>query len=104
MGERFQVVTANRLRDGAVVYRGPQGWVERLDEALLLAGKDEVAKTVAEAKADMAGNLVILDGEDHNKVMDVVRENGNLRPLRAREKIRAAGPTVRRDLGKQAER
>jgi hypothetical protein len=103
MAERFQVLTANRLSDGVVVYGAGGRWVERLEDAELLSSKAEVEARLAGAKADMANNLVILDGEDNNKVMEVVRENGVIRPLRVREKIRAAGPSVRHDLGKQAE-
>jgi hypothetical protein len=103
MAERFQVLTANRLSDGAVVYGADGAWVERLEDAELLADKAEVAARLAQAKADVANNLIVLDGEDHNKVMEVVREDGRIRPLRQREIIRAAGPSVRRDLGKQVE-
>jgi hypothetical protein len=103
MAELFQVLTANRLSDGAVVYGAGGAWVERLDEAELLTSKALVEARLAAAKADVAKNLIVLDGEDHNKIMQVVREDGRIRPLRAREKIRASGPSVRRDLGKQAE-
>lgn len=103
MAEIFRILTANRLSDGAVVYAGADGWVERLEDAELLSDKAAVEARLAAAKADMANNLVILDGEDNNKVMQVVREDGAVRPVRVREQIRAAGPSVRRDLGKQAE-
>jgi hypothetical protein len=103
VAEIFQILTANRLSDGVVVYAGAEGWVERLEDAALLSDKAAVEARLAAAKADMANNLVILDGEDNNKVMKVVREDGVIRPLRVRERIRAAGPTVRTDLGKQAE-
>lgn len=102
MSERFQVLTANRLSDGAVVYGAHGRWVERLEEAELLSSKAEVEARLAQAKEDVARNLIILDGEDHNRVMEVVRENGVIRPLRVRERIRALGPSVRPDLGKQA--
>ena len=36
-------------------------------------------------------------------LMDVAAENGVPRPISNREVIRARGPTVRLDLGKQAE-
>jgi hypothetical protein len=35
--------------------------------------------------------------------MELAAENGALRPVSNREVIRARGPTVRQDLGKQAE-
>jgi hypothetical protein len=36
-------------------------------------------------------------------LVDVEAEHGTVRALHHREAIRAAGPTIRRDLGKQAE-
>ncbi|RWH08821.1 MAG: DUF2849 domain-containing protein, partial [Mesorhizobium sp.] len=35
-------------------------------------------------------------------LIDVTVINGAVEPVRLREKIRAAGPTIRTDLGKQA--
>jgi hypothetical protein len=35
-------------------------------------------------------------------LIDVEIVDGSVRPLRLRERIRAAGPTTRNDLGKQA--
>jgi hypothetical protein len=93
-----QVLTANRLIDGEVVYLdGDDGWVERLAEARLLA-------TPAEGEVALAKGVV---AEDERKVVhaylfDVAGQGAALKPVKMREIIRAAGPTIRRDLGKQA--
>ena len=95
----LQVVTANRLRDGDVVYLARERrWTQWLDEA-------SVAKTEEEAEA------LLKVGETAEKAREVVsvylmkveQVEGKLKPLSARERIRAKGPTTRRDLGKQAD-
>ncbi|HUZ66429.1 MAG TPA: DUF2849 domain-containing protein [Beijerinckiaceae bacterium] len=95
-----QVLTANRLRDGAVVFLGAEDrWVERLDEARVLEDK-VVADTALEgAKADEKANLVL-----DLYAFEVVRFNGGVRATHLRDAIRAAGPSVRLDHGKQASR
>jgi hypothetical protein len=79
-----QVLTANRLVVGEVVYwGGPAGWVQRLEQAeVLMNGAGEVVAPY---------------------LFDVRVNNGVPAPVKVREVIRAAGPTVRRDLGKQAD-
>jgi hypothetical protein len=93
-----QVLTANRLSDGEVVYLDAgDRWVERLGDALILttAGEGETAL----AKGVQAEN----DREVvHAYLFDVSAQGEALKPVKMREVIRAAGPTVRRDLGKQA--
>lgn len=89
------VVTGNRLRDGAVIYLGPDyALVERLDAALRLSGKDETDAALARAAQYVAEQVIV------NPYPIEVSETG--KPMRMRETIRAAGPTVRLDLGKQA--
>jgi hypothetical protein len=92
-----QVLTANRLRIGEVVYWGNgRGWVERLDEAQLLA--DSEAETALKGAADWVrkGEVVA------PYLFDVQLKDGAVVPVKMREAIRAAGPSVRPDLGKQA--
>ena len=84
------VVTANRLRDGAVVYRTADGgWSARLGDAEDLA--DEVAgeEQLAETVADVAACRVV-----EPYAMAVERRPGGLSPLSQRERIRASGPSV----------
>ncbi|WP_319772747.1 DUF2849 domain-containing protein [Breoghania sp.] len=96
----FKIVTANRLADGEVVWLGHnEVWVETIESAWLL--EDESALEAGEAAATRAVALNrIVDVE----VIDVRREGGAIVPVRLRERIRAAGPTFRKDLGKQSRR
>lgn len=91
-----QVVTANRLDDGVVVYLdGKGGWTERLGQAAVYETPDAVEAAVAEAKRSEADQVVV-----ESYPIDVAREGEGLRPIRLREEIRAAGPTVRLDLAR----
>ena len=92
-----QIITANRLTDGIVVFLGPQGWVERLVDGTVLSDKASVATALARAKGDEANDIVV-----EPYAIDVVDRNGAAAAKHLREVIRAAGPTIRRDLGKQA--
>ncbi|GBD50330.1 DUF2849 domain-containing protein [Methylopila sp. Yamaguchi] len=89
-----QIVTANRLSDGVVVYLAPDGgWIDRIDSALVAEGAEALAEAVAAGKRAEAAQEVV-----ESYPIDVTREGGRLKPLRLREEIRAVGPTVRPDL------
>lgn len=93
-----QVLTANRLLDGEVVYFAADGaWVEDLNAARVLATKAEgEAVLVLGEKAELNQEIV------HAYLFDIVDAAPPLKPVKQREIIRAAGPTIRTDLGKQA--
>jgi hypothetical protein len=94
----LQVLTANRLADGeAVWWSADHRWSETLAGAEIAHDADAAASLEAVGKAAHAANLVV----DVN-LIDVDLVDGVIVPLRLREKIRAAGPTNRLDLGKQA--
>ena len=94
-----QVITANRLDDGVVVFFGPQGqWGEALGDSNVLCDAATAATALASAKLDEERDIVI-----EPYLIDVVDKNGALAAKHLREVIRAAGPTIRRDLGKQAD-
>ena len=94
----MKVLTANRLTDGeAVWYAGGDRWIETLAGAEIAEDKAAEERLEAIGKAAHANNLV-LDVE----LIDVNVVDGEIVPIRLRERIRAAGPTNRRDLGKQA--
>lgn len=91
-----QVVTGNRLIDGIVVYLDPAGgWTERLDEARVVEGADDLEAAVAAGKDAERARVVV-----EAYPIDVARGPDGLRALRIREKIRAEGPTVREDLSR----
>lgn len=98
-GAALKAVTANRLADGVVVYLGTDGWVEIIAAARSVEGKEVAAALLAEAEADVAACRVV-----GPYVIDVTPgEGGTLQATTGRERIRALGPTIRLDLGKQAE-
>ena len=94
----MKILTANRLTDGeAVWYSTDHSWAETIDRAELAQDKAAEAALEAVGKAAYDDNLVV----DVNLV-DVEMIDGAIVPNRLRGRIRAAGPTNRNDLGKQA--
>jgi sulfite reductase (NADPH) hemoprotein beta-component len=92
------VITSNRLADGVVVFLSADGsWSEDFKRAAVLADAQATADALARAKRDEANNLVV-----DAYAVSVEGRNGHFAPKALREAIRAAGPTIRRDLGKQA--
>lgn len=91
--------TANNLLDGEAVWLSENGaWVKSVEAAKAFITEEE-RQTGAEAAARAdADNLVV---EPYQ--IDVTVEGGVILPIKFRERIRAAGPTMRLDLGKQAE-
>lgn len=92
-----QMLTANRLRDGDVLYRKGDGWVLTLAEGDVFPDRAGADAALAAATAELARNEFVAP-----YLFDVRVEDGRIRPVKEREIIRAAGPTVRRDTGKQA--
>jgi hypothetical protein len=91
-------ITANRLEDGVVLFQtADESWSEDFKGARILADAQATAEALARAKRDEANNLVV-----DAYATPVVERNGHFAPKALREAIRAAGPTIRRDLGKQA--
>ena len=83
------VVTANRLADGAVVYRTADGyWTTRLEQAAVVDKAPAAAELLSAASAEDVGAVgayvapVYLDPD------------GTVRPGNLREIIRQAGPTI----------
>jgi hypothetical protein len=89
----LQAVTANRLREGDVVYLTASGtWSLHLNESRISEDLTVVEEMLAKAAEDVAARLVISP-----YAMPVAEIDGILQPLSTREVIRAAGPTVRAD-------
>ena len=94
----MKVLTANRLTDGIAVWLDANGeWLERIDDALIARHEEAVEALEKAGKADFDDNLVV-----DIALIDVEEIDGEIYPVRLRERIRAAGPTNRPDLGKQA--
>jgi hypothetical protein len=92
-----QMLTANRLRDGDVLYRKGDGWVLMLADGDVYADQASADAALAAATAELARNEFVAP-----YLFEVREVNGKIRPVKEREIIRAAGPTVHPHTGKQA--
>jgi hypothetical protein len=82
------VITANRLHDGAVIYRtGAGGWSTDLAEAVIVDSEAEVKKLLAQA----AGEGIVAVGAYAAPVEHDT--DGHVVPGNLREVIRRSGPT-----------
>ncbi len=93
-----QMLTANRLKDGDVLYWKGGHWILSLAEAEVFADPKAADMALAEAQKYVTGNVVV-----NPYLFDVRVDGKGIHPVKEREIIRAAGPTVRADLGKQAD-
>ena len=83
------MVTANRTRDGAVIYRtAAKGWSTDLSDAAIVRTVDEARALLVESVADDVGAVgpYIAPVE--------IRENGKIKPGNLREHIRSQGVTI----------
>ena len=85
----MDVITANRLKDGLVVFQAAGGWTIDVNQAEMLDGKETVASALDRAKADAALNIVV----DPYAIPVTITATG-IAPTRLRERIRAEGPTT----------
>lgn len=94
----LQMVTANRIGDGTVVYlTRVGGWSERITDGQVSRGDEERDTLMAVAQATAEIPEVV-----EPYVIDIVEEAGVVRPVRYREAIRAQGPTTHPAFAKQA--
>ena len=86
-----QVLTANRLLEGDVVYlTAAGGWSTELAEATVIEGAEEEARRLAQAQEAVAARRVV-----GPYLMQVAPQSGGPQPLSQREHIRARrGPTA----------
>jgi hypothetical protein len=94
-----QMLTANRLVDGDVLYWRAGQWVLSLRDADVFADPTAADAALAAAQKYVTDNVVV-----NPYLFDVKTDAKGIHPVKEREIIRAAGPTVRFDLGKQASR
>jgi hypothetical protein len=92
-----QMLTANRLTDGDVLYWKAGAWVEALRDGEVFAESTPADAALAAAQSFVTGNVVV-----NPYLFDVRVDAIGIHPAKEREIIRAAGPSVRSDLGKQA--
>ena len=96
----MQIVTANRLADGLVVFlTANDAWSEALADARIATDGSAAASLMTSAESALNARLVV-----GPYLIDVQETPTGIAPVQLRERIRAAGPTVRSDLGRQAEK
>jgi sulfite reductase (NADPH) hemoprotein beta-component len=93
-----QILLASRLTDGEVVFLGQKGWERDHRKARIAHDVAEAAEMESIGKADYAANRVV----DVYFADVTIGSDGAPTPIHYREKMRLLGPSVRRDLGKQA--
>lgn len=96
----MKLLAANRLLDGEAVWLAPDGrWTDTIAEAEVVRDKDGEERLLAAAREASQQNLVV-----DTELIDVEIVDGEIRPIRLRERIRAAGPSIHPELGKQAKK
>ena len=86
-----QMVIANTLKDGRVVFLADHGqWVNGIAEGFVVQSEQEAEELAKIATRAEAENRVV-DPE----LIEVTNANGHPRPVEIREAIRAEGPAVR---------
>jgi hypothetical protein len=93
----LQMLTANRLRDGDVLYRKGDGWVLALVDGDVYPDQASAESALAAATAELVRNDFVAP-----YLFEVREVRGKITPVKEREIIRAAGPTVHPHTGKQA--
>jgi hypothetical protein len=90
----ISVLTANRLDDGIVVFLDFEGaWSENLAEAVVARSPDEARALQDRGTYDTAHNLVV-----EPYLVEVRETAGRLVPIRYRERVRVAGPSILDDV------
>jgi hypothetical protein len=92
----YVVITANALCDGEVVFWAKGQWVKSFAEAELFDARDRADAALPVAKTQT--NIVV-----EPYMIDIVLDGDLPVPTSYRERVRALGPTIHPDLGKQAE-
>jgi hypothetical protein len=91
-----QVLTANELLSGDVVFWSGSRWTADLEEAQILRNEPEREAALAEGASR--------ELEVVGPYLAAVRDGGSPEPNHIRERLRSLGPSVRKDLGPQAGR
>jgi hypothetical protein len=98
MAPLIEIITANRLRDGAVVYWKQGGWTVTLADADQFADRQACTAALALAKEQVAAGEVV------NPYRFEARQDNTIAiPVKERELIRASGPSIHPELGKKAD-
>ena len=92
-----QMLTANALRQGEVLYWKKGGWVQDFAQGEVFREPAAANAAMDAAQSFVIGNQIVAP-----YLFEVREENGKIRPVKEREIIRGLGPSIRPDTGKQA--
>lgn len=99
-GEIRQVLTANSLKDGLVVFMAEgYAWSPWIEDAIVAQTQQAASDLEARGTSAAKANSVV-----GPYLVDVIEDNGKPRAKHIREHLRTLGPSVRTDLGKQSQR
>jgi hypothetical protein len=85
-----EMITANRLTDGHVVYLNAEGgWAEDFRKGLVLGDADARKAALERGEAAASANVVV-----EPYAIELEMRAGHLAPRTLRERIRAEGPTI----------
>ena len=88
-----QVIIANRLGDGVVVFRGADNqWVESINDSLVIDNDAQAADLLKASQEDEVANQII-----DPYLIEVTETGGQHVPTVYREAIRANGPSIKKD-------
>lgn len=92
-----QMITANRLIDGEVLYFRAGGWVSDFAQGEVYDDPAAAKAALDAAESFVRDNVVV-----GLYAFDVRHVAGGIEPVKEREIIRSLGPSNRTDTGKQA--
>ena len=84
-----KLLTGNALTRGDVLWWTGNSWSKLISDAVEVSAADGEAIIAREAQAERVNDIALIDAEP---------VEGSWRPVKARERIRSFGPTVRADL------
>lgn len=94
-----QILTANLLSDGMVVFLAPDGtWRGSVDSALIACSDDAIAALEAGGVLAVQANLVV-----DPYLIAVEETDGRVVPVAFRERIRTSGPSIDFEFSARAE-
>jgi len=97
---KLDIVSANRLTDGRVVYLTRDGgWSESIIDGRSAATKEASADLLADAERAVEAGIVVAP-----YLVSMADDGGAFAPLHFRERIRLFGPKHNRDGGQPAGR
>ncbi len=97
---KLEIVSANRLTDGRVVYLARDGaWSESIIDGRTARTKEESAALLADAERAVEAGIVVAP-----YLVSMADDGGAFAPLHFRERIRLFGPKHGGDVSRQASR